>query len=123
MILERLNDPVSKRSNHQNQKDYIFIEEMDLPLHPLYRSLDYLEDNSEKVRNYIYSKGRNLFNSRLDLVFYEVTTFYFESSKEEEGSIRQKGFSKDGKIGKTQVVFGLLIDNDKHPLDYYLYEG
>lgn len=37
--------------------------------------------------------------------------------------LRQKGFSKDGKIGDTQVVFAMLIDRYKQPIGYKLYAG
>lgn len=56
-------------------------------------------------------------------MFYDVTTFYFDSEAEQEGALRQKGFSKDGKIGKTQILFGLLIDKHKQPIGYRIYKG
>ncbi len=119
MLLERLNDPCSKRRNYFNQAEYLGLEEADL--HHLYRSLDYIADNAELIQTMIYQTDRNLFNQHLDVVFYDVTTFYFDSDK--EGGLRQKGFSKDGKHSKTQVVFGLLIDKNKQPIGYNLYKG
>ena len=121
MLIERLHDPVSKRGNFFNQQDYLGLEEV--KLQHLYRSLDYLADNNKYLQQHIFQRHRNLFNQAIDVVFYDVTTFYFESEWEEEGSLRQKGFSKDGKIGSTQVVFGLLIDKDKNPIGYQLYKG
>ncbi|MBU0487066.1 MAG: IS1634 family transposase [Bacteroidetes bacterium] len=119
LISERFNDPVSKLSNYKNQLDYIGIAEIEL--HQIYRTLDYLFDNQEKIKMLIYSKGRNLFNQKLDLVFYDVTTFYFESSKED--GFREKGFGKDGKIGNTIITFGMLIDKNKQPVGYEVYRG
>ncbi|MDI6766820.1 MAG: IS1634 family transposase [Bacteroidota bacterium] len=52
-----------------------------------------------------------------------MTTFYFDSEIEQPGALRQMGFSKDGKIGKTQVVFALLVDSNKNPLGYRVYCG
>ena len=121
MLLERLNDPTSKRESYFNQEEYLGIEGVDL--HHLYRSLDYLADHQQLIQNCIYKSSRNLFNQSLDVVFYDVTTFYFDSDKVAEGSIRQKGFSKDGKVGKTQVLFGLLIDQHKQPIGYRIYRG
>jgi transposase len=119
MLVERLNDPASKRRNYFNQDEYIGIKKVEL--HQLYRTLDNLADNALKIQDVIYNSSRNLFNSSLDIVFYDVTTFYFESEREE--GLRRKGFSKDGKMGKTQVVFGLLIDRDKQPIGYQIYQG
>ena len=121
MLIERLHDPVSKRGNYFNQQDYLGLVEV--KLQHLYRSLDYLADHNKYLQQHIFQLHRNLFNQAIDVVFYDVTTFYFESEWEEEGALRQKGFSKDGKIGSTQVVFGLLIDKDKNPIGYQLYKG
>lgn len=121
MLLERLNDPVSKLGNFNNQADYLGIQQV--ALHHLYRSLDYLADYTDAIQKCIFYTGRNLFNLQLDVVFYDVTTFYFDSEKIDENSLRQKGFSKDGKIGKTQVLFGLLIDKNKNPICYRIYSG
>lgn len=119
LISERFHDPVSKLSNFKNQSDYIGLEQIEL--HQIYRTMDYLFENQEHIKNLIYSKGRNLFNQKLDIVFYDVTTFYFESSKED--GFREKGFGKDGKIGNTIITFGLLIDKDKQPVGYEVYRG
>jgi transposase len=119
LISERFHDPVSKLSNYKNQSDYIGLEEIEL--HQIYRTLDYLFEYQEEIKMLIYSRGRNLFNQKLDVVFYDVTTFYFESSKED--GFREKGFGKDGKIGSTIITFGLLIDKNKQPVGYEVYRG
>jgi transposase len=121
MLLERLNDPGSKLANYENQAEYLGIEPVGL--HHLYRALDQLADHHEHIQDCIYQSGRNLFNQQLDVVFFDVTTFYFDSDKVHEGSLRQIGFSKDGKLGKTQILFGLLIDKNKQPIGYQLYRG
>jgi len=119
LIAERLNEPVSKLCSYDNQQEYVGLEKVELQY--IYRSLNYLAKYSKLIQKQIFQTGRNLFNMQLDVVFYDVTTFYFSSEK--EGDLRQKGFGKDGKIGKTQVVFGLLIDKDKNPVAYRLYKG
>lgn len=121
MLLERLNTPCSKRSSYFNQGEYLNISPVGL--HQLYRTLDKLSDYSDAIQQQIYRTGRNLFNQQLDVVFYDVTTLYFESEKEHEGGIAQKGFGKDGKIGKTQVLFCMLIDRNKQPIGYRLFQG
>lgn len=121
MLAERFNNPESKRSNYLHQQEYIGLPP--IALHELYRVLDKLADYSDQIQQHIYQSGRDLFNSQLDVVFYDVTTFYFESSIEKEDELRQKGFSKDGKIGSTQILFGLLIDKNKQPIGYRIYKG
>ncbi len=121
MILERLQDPCSKRSSYFNQQEYLGIEAVGLQ--HLYRSLDKLADYNKVIQKQIYQTGRDLFNQRLDVVFYDVTTLYFDSEVEQEDALRQKGFSKDGKIGKTQILFCMLIDQDKQPIGYKVFKG
>jgi len=119
MLLERLHEPSSKRRNYFNQEEYLGIDNVEL--HHLYRSLDYLADNQSLIQDAIYHTGRNLFNQSLDVVFYDVTTFYFDTERKSE--LLQHGFGKDGKIGKSQIVFSLLIDKNKQPISYEIYEG
>jgi len=58
------------------------------------------------------------------LFFYDVTTLYFDvSMPQDEHDIRQKGWSKDGKHKKLQVVLGILVDKFRNPLSYKLYSG
>jgi transposase len=124
MALERLQDPCSKRSNYIHQSDYIDMEPV--YLQHLYRALDKLADNNELIQKQIFQTGRDLFNQTLDVVFYDVTTLYFESADEfETGNrqLRKKGFSKDGKVGDTQVLFSMMIDKDKNPICYQVFKG
>jgi transposase len=124
MLMERLQDPCSKRSNYIHQLDYAGLEPV--YLQHLYRALDKLADNNELIQKQIFQTGRDLFNQQLDVVFYDVTTLYFESSDEfEEGNrqLRKKGFSKDGKVGDTQILFCMMIDKDKNPVGYQVFKG
>jgi len=121
LLLERLNDPCSKLGSYHHQEEYLGLPQVQLQ--HIYRSLDYLADHSKLIQQTIFHTGRDLFNQQLDVVFYDVTTFYFESEVEKPESLRQKGFSKDGKIGSTQVVFAMLIDRYKQPIGYRLYSG
>jgi transposase len=113
MLLERLQEPSSKRSNYIHQLDYAGLEPV--YLQHLYRSLDKLADNNKLIQKQIYHTGRDLFNHQLAVVFYDVTTLYFESDDEFEAGnrqLRKKGFSKDGKVGDTQVLFSMMIDSN-----------
>lgn len=121
MLLERLQDPSSKLQNYHHQEEYLNYPKVEL--HHLYRSLDLLAKSNELIQEQIYQSGRNLFNNQLDVVFYDVTTFYFHSAVENEGELRQMGFGKDGKIGKTQILFSMMIDKDKNPIGYRVFKG
>lgn len=57
----------------------------------------------------------------MDVVFYDVTTFAFESVIVDE--LHNFGFSKDCKFNEVQVVMGLLIDTNGLPIGYELFAG
>lgn len=57
------------------------------------------------------------------MLFFDVTTFYFDSNVVKQDELRQLGFGKDGKIGKTQIVFSLLIDKNKMPIGFEIFNG
>src|SRR5690554_2875084 len=121
MLIERLQEPSSKLQNYNRQNEYLNLEKVEL--HHLYRSLDLLADYNEVIQRQIYQTGRNLFNNQLDVVFYDVTTFYFHSEVVKEEQLRQMGFGKDGKIGKTQILFSMMIDKNKNPIGYQVFKG
>jgi len=57
----------------------------------------------------------------ITVVFYDMTTLYFES--EDEDDLRKIGFSKDGKFRNPQIMLGLLVGQDGYPIGYDIFEG
>jgi len=119
MSLTHLLDPQSKLSAYKHKNRYLNLP--DVKLHNMYRSLDILAENKEKIEEELFYKKKDLFNLTLDVVFYDVTTFYFESVRKD--SLRDFGFSKDNKLNEVQVVMGLLVDKDGMPVGYELFCG
>ena len=64
---------------------------------------------------------RKLFGGKIGLMFYDVTTLYFETAQTDV--LREAGFSKDGKTAESQVVLGLLVSEGGYPLSYSLFNG
>jgi transposase len=112
---------MSKLGVYETQNEFLGLQPIQLQW--LYRCLDKLSASSEQIQKHLYNKNTQLIDYQLDVVFYDVTTFYFDSDYEEEGALRQKGFGKDGKIGKTQILLGLLLDKQRNPITYELYSG
>lgn len=119
MAVQHLLDPMSKLGTFNNQERYVNMPKIDL--NSLYRSLDVLSENKEKLEKLIFHKNMNLFNMQVDVVLYDVTTFSFESVKQD--NIRDFGFSKNGKFNEVQVVMGLLLDCEGRPIGYELFSG
>jgi len=119
MGVQHLLDPKSKLSTYSHQNRYIGLKE--IKLQHLYRSLDLLSESKEILEEEIFYQNRYLFNMQVDVVFYDVTTFAFESVRKD--SLRDFGFSKDAKFKEVQVVMGLLIDREGRPIGYELFSG
>lgn len=88
----------------------------------VYRYLDKLHSGyKDQLQLISYKHTLQLFHGELSAVFYDVSTLYFEASREDE--IRRLGFSKDGKPHKPQIVLGLLVTTGGYPLAYEMFEG
>lgn len=119
MIIDRLIKPKSKLKSFKNQNNYYELGEVEL--HHMYRSLDLLADNKDIIEKEVFLKNISLFNLQVNVVFYDVTTFYFESQKQDD--LKDFGFSKDNKINEVQVVMGLLVDLEGRPIGFDIYPG
>ena len=120
MMVNQLQSPSSKLKLWQEKEKYLDINEK-IDLHHYYRSLDILAENKENIELFLFERNKNLFNMSLDIVFYDVTTFYFESQKSDE--LKDFGFDKDNKINNVHIVMGLLIDKHGRPIGYELFKG
>lgn len=94
----------------------------DYRLHQIYRYMDTLYDTRrEQIQQISVEHTRQLLGGRIGIVFYDVTTLYFETAREDE--LRSTGFSKDGKTAESQIVLGLLVSRDGYPLSYNIFNG
>ena len=120
MVIDRLLKPKSKLALVENKDDYFNIND-NLHINHIYRSLDILSKNKIAIEEALFTQNKSLFNVSTDIVFYDVTTFYYESKNEND--LKKFGYSKDGKFGDVQVVMGLLIDKNGLPIGYELFSG
>lgn len=119
MLVDRLIEPKSKLRSYQEQGKYSEVKENDL--HHLYRALDILAENKKEIEMYLFQKNTNLFNMSVDVVFFDVTTLYFESQKISD--LKLFGFSKDCKINEVQVLVSLIIDKEGRPIGFDVFPG
>jgi transposase len=56
-----------------------------------------------------------------DILYYDVTTLYFESFKED--GFRTNGFSKDNKSQQPQILVALLVSKEGFPIAYDTFSG
>lgn len=98
-----------------------------------YRHIDWSEDQvylyldklyhtqKEAVQQISYEHTRKILDNDISIVFYDVTTLYFEIDEEDE--LRKPGFSKEGKHQNPQIVLGLLVSKNGYPLAYEIFPG
>jgi len=119
LVIARLCQPSSKAGTVDYLKSYF---DEDVELHKIYRYLDRLHNTQqEKIQQISVEHTRKILGGHIGLVFYDVTTLYFETDYSDD--LRERGFPKDGKHAQPQVVLGLLVSRDGYPLSYSLFNG
>jgi transposase len=86
-----------------------------------YRTLDALLAAKEKIEEALYLHVRNLFNLKVDMVFYDLTSTYF-CRKSPKGQLRRHGVSKDKRPRQVQVVIGVVMANG-FPIAHHVFAG
>lgn len=119
LVLYRLVYPKSKLKT----TEYLYrYAQKDYSEDDIYRYMDKLYDTEkELVQQISYKHTRSILNNDISVVFYDVTTVYFEIDNEEE--LRRTGFSKEGRHQNPQIVLGLLVSKNGYPLAYDIFEG
>ena len=119
LVLHRLVYPVSKLKT----TEYLYrYHGVDWDENKIYRYLDKLHHSQkETVQQISYQHTVELLKGEPQVVFYDVTTVYFEA--EQEDDLRRTGFSKEGKHKNPQIVLGLLVSKNGYPLAYDIFEG
>lgn len=119
LVLARLCFPVSKLKTTDYLSKYHFF---DVDVQQVYRYLDKLYNVHKPVVQQIsYQHTLQILNNKISIVFYDVTTLYFEIDDEDD--LRKTGFSKEGKHQHPQILLGLLVSVDGYPLAYEIFEG
>lgn len=108
---------------HWQEKLYPKLLSVKNDLHHYYRALDLLYEHKEDIEQGLFWHQRDLLNSDIDVVLYDLTTLRFESTREDLGQLRRFGYSKERRSDCTQVVLGLLVDTEGIPLGFEVYPG
>lgn len=114
-------DKQSKLKCKQRMDDGSIFDYSDISLDNLYESLDLTAARKNRIIKFLNRRIDELYQRRVRIALYDVTTYYFESFTPDE--LRRQGLSKEHRTAETQVVMGLLIDEDGIPVDYELFPG
>src|SRR5713101_4702087 len=89
-------------------------------LHAWYRTLDWLERAKSTIEVCLYQRLRDLFSIKPDLIFYDITSTYFEGAGPEE--LARHGHSRDQKRRNVQVIVGVVMVAG-WPITHHVWEG
>jgi len=119
LVIARVAFPKSKLKT----KEYLYrFKQIQYDEDQIYRYLDKLHSTQKELAQQIsYTHTLKILNNNINVVFYDVTTLYFEIDQEDE--LRRTGFSKEGKHQNPQIVLGLLVSKNGYPLAYEIFEG
>lgn len=127
LVAHRMLDPTSKLATWDwLQHDAWLPGTSGLKLQHLYRAMDFLDDCHESLEEALYTHRRSLFD-RVELVYYDTTSTYFECDEPgDEPSaqgLRQRGYSRDVRPDRKQIVLGLAVDQQGLPIASDVYSG
>jgi transposase len=119
IVLARIANPASKRAS------VLRLEEdfgLTINLDRVYRMMDKLDKPEiERLKKITYENTLGLLGQKINVIFYDATTIYFESFDEDE--LKANGFSKDCKHNQPQVLLALMVTTDGLPVDYEVFAG
>ena len=118
LVVARLAYPTSKLKTVDYLYRYMGIK---VEVDQIYRFLDKLHKTHKETIEKITFKYTKKQLKNITVVFYDMTTLYFEA--EDEDDLRKIGFSKDGKFQQPQIMLGLLVGESGYPIGYDIFEG
>ncbi|MDR3140604.1 MAG: IS1634 family transposase [Tannerellaceae bacterium] len=120
LVIARISQLASKLATVAYLKSC--YDEEDLELNRIYKYMDRLyATRRELIQQISVEHTLKIPGGRIGVVFYDVTTLYFETDRQD--ILRQPGFSKDGKNKESQIVPGLLVSAGGYPLSYSVFCG
>jgi transposase len=100
-------------------EDYGLVEK-----NALYRCLDKVLEHKQALFSHLTERWQGLFGARFDVLLYDLTSTYFESSRpDDENDKRRYGHSHDKRSDCVQVVIALVVTPEGFPLAYEVLAG
>ncbi len=119
IVMARIANPSSKRASVINLEEDFGVE---LNLTSVYRMMDKIDDETIlKIENCAHTSTLGIFGGKIDVIFVDSTTLYFESFTEDE--FKQNGYSKDLKFSQPQVLLALMVTKQGLPIGYQAFPG
>jgi len=131
MVVNRLSDPQSKLAlvDHHGQRQggswQSRVEwpsgKPELSYNQYLRAMDQLHPQRRELEDQLFFRVTQLFSLPLRLVFYDVTSSYFEGDGACE--LADYGHSSDHREDRSQVVVGLAVTQEGLPITHRVFAG
>lgn len=118
LAIMRLMEPASKLRSLELLEEYFGIS---YHRQGFYRALAACVSKKDAVERAIVAVAKQHFGFDFTVVFYDVTTLYFESFTPDD--LRKPGFSKDHKSNQPQIVIGLVVTPEGFPVACEIFAG
>jgi transposase len=127
MTLNRLVHPASEHAmprwiQDTALDDILGMDFENLTDDSLYRNLDKLYPNRVFIESALVERERNLFNLDPAVLFYDLTSTYFEGMALKNPKAK-RGYSRDKRPDCRQVVIGLVVGREGFPLAHEVFPG
>ena len=100
-------------------EDYSVVEK-----NALYRCLDKVLEHKQALFSHLTERWQGLFAAKFDVLLYDLTSTYFESSQPaDDNDKRRYGYSRDKRPDCVQVVIALVVTPEGFPLAYEVLAG
>ena len=100
-------------------EDFALVEK-----NALYRCLDKVLEHKPALFSHLTERWQDLFGAKFDVLLYDLTSTYFESSRpDDENDKRRYGYSRDKRSDCVQVVIALVVTPEGFPLAYEVLAG
>lgn len=118
LVIIRIFEPSSKLRSIELLDQYFGIKHR---RQRYYESAACWLDLKDKIEKQTVLFTKKYYGFDFSLLFYDVTTLYFETFTEDE--LRKNGFSKDNKSQQPQVVIALMVTPEGFPIGYEIFSG
>lgn len=118
LVIMRILEPASKLHSIELLNGYFGLQHR---RQSYYKYAPKWLDLKSKVEEIVVQFAKQKYAFNYNLLFYDVTTLYFETFQEDE--LRQNGFSKDNKSQQPQILIGLMVNEEGFPVAYEVFSG
>ncbi len=118
LVIMRIIEPASKLRSIALMEEYFGITH---DRKRFYQSLKKYLSQKDAAERSTVAIAKIEFAFDFSVVFYDVTTLYFETFKSD--SLRKPGFSKDGKPQQSQIMLAIVVSKEGFPVSYDIFPG